>query len=1161
MNWPAFLTGLALLCSGLAPLNAADSVVSFGQPGALTQWTGLKPADVTEGVLRLEVGNRGQYAGRATVFRPRLNFWNPQGLTLELDIAGFDQVPPVSPTYAQELRLFLAPQVPGFAEPYSFAPNMAIYVAYHQGQVTLHFYTKETGAAFGTMKWVASGKFTPTRDNPLRLRLTLDQTNYRFQVTPALESNAGGLSGPHGLTEAIWKDGCQFGMRAVNVADQQDGVVEISGFSAGGNQTALASAPTAPLVPAAPSFSGPVTVTVDPGYEYAVNGVSTVQEILGVVVNGESRMRHVAETAALRLPTTRLYLWVNWDPPRTRPVDRPADWASQDFDKLVPLYFDRALGIDPATGKRARTPWAEFWQLEQLVAWGATREVTLHIDQAQPKTEADFAGYSRLYRAVVRECRARFPGVQVKYVMLFNEPDFEYPRKWETGGIEPSVAFYCRFYEQMNVEMHKEFPDVEIIGPGISGFMNADRWRFWTLPFVAQATSARWFNCQPYESDFYQLAAWAEMLQAECLRQRGRRLPLMMTESNVNLEKPATNWWEDQYHVDRVRQEAEHLFGMFSQPDTYHARYYFYYHYTCTWEDMWWAPDGKWSSDEESKIVPAPTYWLHYVLRNFTGTRLFAASDREGSGVRVLAATGDPAGLVVALFNDSDQAREVNLQVLWPAGWQGTSASRDYLYYDAATQAFRHGTEACAFLPARLTLRPGEITCFTAAVGAHPGSAANKLQETTYFAQGTYRSVTAEPRYVLPAPPAPEHATVWVRFAVYLDDLLGVDRVEWQFNGHAGRQGLAGPRPPGTNPHYAWVEYAVPPQWLQAQNTLVFTPPAGSDYRVMFVALVYKPWPPGTALPPPPTPEVAAGLNLSLELPALVSGSDTVEGKVRLTNLTNSAAPQTVTLTAPEGWTLVEPAGGTALLSGAPGTTEAAVQLRRGADLRRGEYFLEAAAGGLRARRGLRYYPDVQAARRAPGSSDDLQAPGGAPALAMNFGPPLADPPLSTVTRLSWDDRYLYATVEVKGRKIETAPTDQYWRGTGLEFFFDWDESRRATRSEQTTQVWVSVRDATSGGPVAGLATNDPNGVFLPPQPLPGAQVHAAETSEGLAIQVALPWAGIIATKWVTKPFVPTVGATLGFELALNPLGNSVVGGVGKAWAKPNEWGILRLTP
>ena len=50
----------------------------------------------------------------------------------------------------------------------------------------------------------------------------------------------------------------------------------------------------------------PTVITVAPFTDYLVNGKETIQNINGLVVNGESKMEHVNETRELNASTLRL---------------------------------------------------------------------------------------------------------------------------------------------------------------------------------------------------------------------------------------------------------------------------------------------------------------------------------------------------------------------------------------------------------------------------------------------------------------------------------------------------------------------------------------------------------------------------------------------------------------------------------------------------------------------------------------------------------------------------------------------------------------------------------------------------------------------------------------------------------------------------------------
>ncbi|HEY3379860.1 MAG TPA: hypothetical protein VGL77_20490, partial [Armatimonadota bacterium] len=561
----------------------------------------------------------------------------------------------------------------------------------------------------------------------------------------------------------------------------------------------------------------------------------------------------------------------------------------------------------------------------------------------------------RYYRAVLREVKTRYPDLDTRYVMVFNEPDYEYPRSWEKRSQAESVKFFYTLYNMLQADIHKEFPAVTLLGPSISRFMGWVDWQAWTLPFLQQAPQATLFNCQPYTATFTDLLAWTSMLQATSLKLNGHRIPLVATEHNVDLNKPASDWWKDVYHAKRVHDEADILFGMLEHPDQFAIKTYFYYHYTNTWSDMWFAHDGV--------VESAPTYWLYWTMRDVRGTRLYSALDREADrGVVRSIAARDGHELTLALYNGGDTVKTVRLNVLWPKGFCASAAIIDSLSYDPAKQQFSHNTAMAIPAPASISLAPGEVKKLRWAMPTRL-DATPALQEQEYFAGDTAVTVSGtEKTLTIPARAAKGTETVFVRAAVYVDDVLATERIDWTVNGHECSQPFVPVK--GAQP-IAYIESALPAAWVQAANTVVFAPVPDAPYRVMFASLVYRPQP--VTAPPfvlAPNSGADAPVRLTLAMPATV-----VPGPVTLTvNAVNSGAqamrgPLRVTL--PEGWSVANTLP--TLTVPAKGAGKAALALNVPAGQMRGDQFLTVTftpEGGapISARRGASYQPPLVAA-------------------------------------------------------------------------------------------------------------------------------------------------------------------------------------------------------
>ncbi len=583
------------------------------------------------------------------------------------------------------------------------------------------------------------------------------------------------------------------------------------------------------------------TVTVAPDKEYAVNGVSDIQPIMSVVANGGSRGKHIAETRELNLPGTRLYLWVSeegfWQQlPKTMPQEeKVARFLALDFDSIVPQWFDRGLKIEAATGRRKANvePTSQFRQLELLEEWNAKKNIVLHLGQSHPRTSADFAPYGRYYRACLREIRKRFPDLNVRFVMLYNEPDYEYPRVWEKRTKSESIAFLYQFFTSLQADIHKEFPQITLIGPGIANFTNWANRKDWTLPFLQQQPEAKYFNAQVYTDRFEDLLAWTSLLQADSLRLKGQRIPAVITEFNVDLSKPAEDWWQDKYHVRRVHNEAEVLFRMMERPDLFAFKSYFLYLWQgdFRWAQMWLQHDGK----EES----APTYKLFHVLRYLRGKRVYSAVNRESSPIRTIAARNG-SELIVALFNSDTNTQTIQLRCPLPQGKTVASLTEEALFYQKSQEKFVSRVTPLSALPKSLRLLPGEVRTLRWKI--FEGDTLKKWNEQEYYAPETALSAQrGKGSVTLRARTVRKNEVVFLRTAIYLHDTQATQKMTWRLNGHAVEQRASLPTGYKKAQPILYIEKAVPANWVQSQNVLRFETQQDTPYRIMFASLIFRP--------------------------------------------------------------------------------------------------------------------------------------------------------------------------------------------------------------------------------------------------------------------------------------------------------------------------------
>ena len=382
--------------------------------------------------------------------------------------------------------------------------------------------------------------------------------------------------------------------------------------------------------------AGEQTIAFAPETALSVNGVREIQPVTGMVCNGESRMKFVEESRALNIPATRLYLWVAAPGGKLSLDQRVEALLAKRSPEAIAEEFDRNLQVGKY--RDGTTPTAQYWQREQLGAWNAVKNVTLHLANFHPRSRADFQPYAEYYINCIREIRKRYPNLEISRLMIFNEPNYEFPRNWDKS-LSEGVRLFLDGYNYVKKEVERNVSGLNVIGPGLasSATMSWTGWNSWTIPFLRTAGTATEFNQQIYTNRFNDLLAWDSMLQAASLAIRGKGIPTVTTECNVDLTIRDKKWQEHRFHVDRVRDEASLLFGMMRYPDIFRLKTYFLYLYTCDIRDLHYRqPDGS--------VRPAPVY---YVFRLCRLPRVGAAAGVALAAVFVWGATCGRTTLVV----------------------------------------------------------------------------------------------------------------------------------------------------------------------------------------------------------------------------------------------------------------------------------------------------------------------------------------------------------------------------------------------------------------------------------------------------------------------------------------------------------------------------------
>ena len=920
------------------------------------------------------------------------------------------------------------------------------------------------------------------------------------------------------------------------------------------------------------------TITIDPATIYSVNGITETQGVNGVVVNGESRMQNAQETLELKVSTTKLFLWVkvldiHWKEIRDKKkTDAWKDeilvkWREIDFDKKVPEAFDQSLALDPTTGKtlEGKRPSPQFWQLEQLSAWDATKNVVLHFHQPHPATEDDFPAYLRYYRACIREVQKRYPDLGPLYVMIFNEPDLEYPRLWEKRNTPEAVAFFYSFFNYLNQELKREFPDVTLIGPGISGFMNWASWENWTVPFVKQVPETNYFNAQPYCRRFTDLLAWTQMLQAESMRVNGKRLGMILTETNMGgLHQPSTEWWLDEYHTQRVFDEYRGLFGFFDNPDVFSLKHYFIYHYSRNWMDMWFRRDGK--------DTAAPVYWAYRMIRDLQGTRLLDQVDREDSPLKTYSIRNGNE-ILCGVFNQAQTPTTARVQVLWPQGVGASECVEEFFRYDSSAKQFERGSLPPALLPSEVNFAPGEMKTFrwTLPEGALPLTGMHAVERQTFYAPATNLVVNRDEQKTAIAARVPStHETVRLQMAFYLDDLLSLDALGWRLNGHEMEaQYIPEAYDQGRVHPILFVDTLVPLDWVNQDNVIHLHPAKDSVYRLMFASLSYMPRP--ESFPAIHRTDSFVKRPKALEL-QLSMPSGVAPGKVPVTLQVqnNTTEQQTVTfqIDAPAGWSLSNPSG--AIDIPANGSSLVSNVLLIPAGGMRESHYLSATASApghevAATKRGTVCHVPFEAeyAETEPVLDGQLTEWNPSSFVIERHEGAGVEQPFTTRLAAKWDSQAVYFALVVEGRELKSVPigSDKWWSYDTLELFFDLWNQRKSLHDHQAKQAALVLLDENTGEAQLRSYPRDPNGVSLPPETPSSFRLFCLRGQNGFTVEAKLDWMSLAENRWMTADtkFLPTANMVLGLEVAL--AGRSLLGARIKEYANPSKWGWLKLLP
>jgi len=908
-----------------------------------------------------------------------------------------------------------------------------------------------------------------------------------------------------------------------------------------------------------------VTITVDPTTKYAVNGVSEIQPVRSMVVNGASEGRRIDEAAALRMPGTRLYLWTDVDA-SDEPKglsnynlglpDRIGWLLGHDMDAFVRSQFDRHLtNIDWMS--------TQYLQLGYLSQWKATKNIVLHVCQPHPRSEDDFAPYAGYYRAVLREVKRRHPELDVRYLMLYNEPNISYLAADDATDRAGRIRLLYGLYKYVSADVRKEFPAVSVVGPSLSQFYKWTDWNDWTVPFLIQVPDASYYGAQIYASRFDELLAWSEMLQAKSIALNGHRIPMVITEWNPQaLDGGAlpggSQYWQDKNEVSRVELLAANLFGMMQHPDQFAFTSYFLYDYVHDGYDLLQSHDGV--------LTPTAGYWFYQTLRDISGERVYAGGDDAESPVKVIAAVNG-SRLIVAMHNSNASPQVINLGLL--------NASVDFMRevklvrfaYDTTAEKFVQESVGQIKWPKLLTIAGGGTAVLSADLPASVRPS-RTLNEQEVFAHETELTIHESAVAVaLPAVATSTTKQVYVRAGIYCNDVQAINHIDFRLNGHVMRVAFLPDDREKRQRSVLHIDVPVPGEWLAKYNRLDFSPSAQTAYKLMFASLAVLPRP--SSAPPlrviPAVQEANRVLDLSVRMPREASAGPTVL-RVKMANRGAKALDVHAVVTVPKGWTVSTPPASFPVASMGSSTYD--YRLTAPDNKRREACTVKvvARAAGIADQTGecsIVYQPRLAANRvpLPPTMDGSLQGWPGSP-LVLDHPAMPGGAPYRTATWLAWDDARLYVMVRVSGRQLMAVPAGAVpWGRDTLEMFLDFTNAKNSTRDLRSIQTVMILAQGDTGKPDWYNAPTNAAGELVANVKPASYAMHVNRDADGFVVQASLDWTSLDAASGLPteRRFCPMPDEKIGFELSL--AGESVIGGgtANGVWSNPSEWGTLTL--
>ncbi len=380
----------------------------------------------------------------------------------------------------------------------------------------------------------------------------------------------------------------------------------------------------------------------------------------------------------------------------------PADWYAPEGAK--PEWFDTPeaqIVLEQTMAFGARYPLTRFLRTSRWL--GAEPIVQLGVGEKLVKLDAagvpiDFEAWTKWAVALIGALKKADPAL--RFVQIWNEANASWYKSDERFKAEGGwIGAHDRLFNMAAKAIKARFPDMLVVGPvwcwpptwppSQGGQKPWYTWESATVPFLRDtAATADFFDFHSYNASGDEVQTQLEIIAAASERMNGRLLRSWITESGYDV--PEAEWGKPAEWMKRAIPYERFLWGLLGQTDK------------CV---------GNLAHDlhaQAFRVVPTPAegeprpeYWAFWIFRDLRGARLLTTCDDEA--VKVVATTHEDFVNFVC-FNDSGEARHVNLRAATPAGWWT-------------------GPEVRALLPAGdgQTFRPGTIEV----KGKHdPGAAA-----------------------------------------------------------------------------------------------------------------------------------------------------------------------------------------------------------------------------------------------------------------------------------------------------------------------------------------------------------------------------------------------------------------------------------------------------